>query len=91
MARSTSFCAIFGATTLIIAISRRASLLPTVSIMCAAYRVSRRDWSISMRNSAIHCRVTPCSAMVLPNAVRDIARWQSDSSVRSASPIVRMQ
>ena len=66
-------------------------MLPTVSIMCAAYRVSSRDWSISMRDSAIQCRVTPCSAMVLPNAVRDIARWQSDSSVRSARPIVRMQ
>src|SRR5438128_1684127 len=65
MARSTSFCAIFGATTLIIAISLRAALLPTVSIMWAACNVSSRAWSISMRDSAIHWRVTPCSAMVV--------------------------
>jgi hypothetical protein len=36
MARSTTFWATFGATTLIMAISARAALLPTSSIMRAA-------------------------------------------------------
>ena len=50
MAQSTICCAMFGATTLIIAISCRAALLPTVSIMCAAFSVSRRACSIMMRD-----------------------------------------
>ena len=64
----------FGATTLIIAISARAALLPTVSIMCAAFSVSSRACSISMRDSAIRSRVTPCSAIGLPNATRVLTR-----------------
>ena len=48
----------FGAATLIIAISARAALLPTVSIMCAALSVSRRACSIMMRASAMRSCVT---------------------------------
>jgi len=40
----------FRATTLIIAISACAALLPTVSIICAAFSVSSRACSISMRD-----------------------------------------
>src|SRR5438105_2331455 len=42
MARSMTARSIFGATTLIIAISACAALLPTVSIMRAAFKVKRR-------------------------------------------------
>ena len=52
--------AIFGAATLIIAISALATLLPTVSIMYAALSVSKRDCSIMMRASAMRSIVTPC-------------------------------
>ena len=50
--------AIAGAATLIIAISARAALLPTVSIRYAALSVSSRAWSIMMRDSAMRSRVT---------------------------------
>ena len=60
----------FGAATLIIAISLCAALLPTVSIIHAACSTSSRAWSISMRDSAMRSRVTPCSASGLPNATR---------------------
>ena len=80
-----------GATTLIIAISARATLLPTVSIMCAAFRVSRRVCSISIRELAIASITTPWSASGLPNAIRDFARAHIASSDRSASPMSRMQ
>ena len=43
----------FGAATLIAAISMRAWRLPTVSISQAAFSVSRRAISISIRDSAI--------------------------------------
>ena len=62
--------AMFGAFTLIAAISVRAALLPTVSIIQAAFSVSRRAHSISMRASAMRSSQTECSAMRLPNAVR---------------------
>ena len=81
----------FGAATLIIAISARAALLPTVSIMCAAFSVSSRACSIMMRDSAMRSRVTVCSAIGLPKATRARARMHIFSSVRSASPIRRMQ
>ena len=55
------FSAMFGAFTLIIAISARATLLPTVSIMYAAFSVSRRAHSISMRASAMRSSQTECS------------------------------
>ena len=81
----------FGAATLIIAISARAALLPTVSIMCAAFSVSSRHWSIAMRDSAMRSRVTPWSAIGLPNATRDFVRLHISSSMRSDRPISRMQ
>ena len=56
----------FGATTLIMAISARASLLPTVSIMWAAFMVSSRACSISIREVAISARMVPCSAKGFP-------------------------
>ena len=70
MARSTTRSAMFGATTLMAEISIAAPLLPTVSISHAALSVSSRACSISMRESAIHSWITPCSASGLPNATR---------------------
>ena len=54
-----TFSATFGAATLIAAISVRACLLPTVSISHAAFSVSRRTISISMRDSAIQSWTLP--------------------------------
>ncbi len=82
----------FGATTLIIAISALAALLPAMSIIHAAFSVSRRAMSIRQRASAMRSCVTPCSAIVLPNATRELeARLHISSSARSARPIRRMQ
>src|SRR5262249_21496383 len=53
MARSRTRSVMFGATTLIIAISPCATLFPTVSISYAAWSVSSRACSISMRMSDI--------------------------------------
>ncbi len=72
-------------------ISVRAPLLPTVSMSHAAFMVSRRIWSISMRLSAIHSWITPCSARVLPNATRCCTRRHMSSRARSAMPMQRMQ
>ena len=83
--------AMFGATTLIIAISARALLLPTVSIMWAVFSVSRRACSISMRELAICSITTPCSASGRPKATRVLARLHIASSERSANPISRIQ
>ncbi len=91
MARSTTRSAMFGAITLMAEISIRAPLLPTVSISQAAFSVSSRAWSISMRQSAIHSWITPCSASVLPNATRPRTRRHISSSARSAMPMQRMQ
>ena len=44
------------------AISERATLLPTVSIRWAAFSVSSRACSISIRDSAMSARIVPCSA-----------------------------
>ena len=83
--------ATFGATTLICAISLFATLLPTVSIMYAAFKVSRRAMSISIRESAILSMLPPRRARGLPNAVRFTERLHISSSARSAIPIERMQ
>ena len=72
MARSITRSAMLGATTLIIAISGAAALLPTVSIRCAAFSVSSRACSISMRESAMSARIVPCSASGLPKATREL-------------------
>ena len=68
--RSITRRAMFGTITLMAEISIRAPLLPTVSISHAAFSVSRRACSISMRQSAIHSWITPCSASVLPKVTR---------------------
>src|SRR6185369_9140641 len=52
MARSNTHSVIHDTTTLIIAISARATLLPTVSIIWAAFIVNNRACSISIRESA---------------------------------------
>jgi hypothetical protein len=91
IAQSTTWHAMFGAAILIIAISRRASLLPTVSIIAAVFSVSRRVCSIMMRASAIRSSVTVCSDTGLPNATRCCVRRHIISSARSARPIRRMQ
>ena len=91
MAQSMMSQAILGATTLIMAISLRADLLPAVSIIQAALRVSRRAMSILQRASAIRSCVTPCADTSLPNAVRLDALRHINSKARSAKPIRRMQ
>src|SRR5262245_216934 len=91
MARSITRRATCGATTLIMAISARASLLPTVSIMYAALSVRSRACSISMRESAMSARIVPCSASGLPKATRESTRRHMASRERSATPMRRMQ
>ena len=59
---------------MISAISRRAALLPTVSIFQAAWNTSRRHWSIMMRLLAMRSMVTPWSASGLPNGWRSSER-----------------
>src|SRR5450830_402530 len=70
MAQSMTWQAMLGATTLIMAISVLATLLPATSIIQAALRVSRRAMSILQRASAMRSCVTVCCATVLPKAVR---------------------
>ena len=60
--------AMFGATTLIIAISACAALLPALSIIQAAFNVNRRACSIWQRASAMRSRVTPWSETGRPKA-----------------------
>src|SRR4028118_454195 len=91
MARSRTRRVALGATTFIWAISERASLLPTVSIMWAAFRVRSRACSISILESAIHSMITPCSASGLPNPSRLLTPPHISSSALSATPIWRMQ
>ena len=91
IAQSTTKFSIAGAATLIIAISRRAALLPSRSILSAAFRVSRRAWSIMMRQLAMRSSQIDCSEIGLPNATREDRRLQMRSSSRSATPMLRMQ
>ena len=91
MAQSMTCSAMLGATTLIIAISAFAVLLPATSMIHAAFKVNKRAMSILQRASAIRSRVTPCSATVRPKATRDDARLHMSSSERSARPMRRMQ
>ena len=73
IAQSITWQAMFGAATLIIAISLRAALLPTVSIFHAACSTSRRAWSIRMRALAMRSCVTVWSATALAEGD---ARWR---------------
>ncbi len=91
MAQSITWQAMLGASTLIMAISFCATLLPTVSIFQAAFSTMKRAESIMMRASAMRSRVTPCSAIVRPKATRCVARLHIFSSARSAWPMRRMQ
>ncbi len=91
IARSITFRAMFGAATLIAAISVRAWRLPTVSISHAAFSVSSRAISISMRDSAIQSCTFPRVATGWPNVTRETALRHIASSARSAAPIERMQ
>jgi len=90
-ATNATWQAMLGATTLIMAISFLANLLPPMSIIQAALSVSRRAMSILHLASAMRSWVTVCDATVLPNAVRADARLHINSSARSAKPIKRMQ
>eukprot|EP00051_Salpingoeca_urceolata_P016565 m.221411 g.221411 ORF g.221411 m.221411 type:complete len:349 (-) comp18719_c0_seq13:2951-3997(-) len=63
-----------GATTLIMAISLRASLLPTRSIKSAAWCVSSRLWSMAIRQLAMSDMMVPCAASGLPKAWRSVTR-----------------
>ena len=91
MAQSTTLHAMLGAAILIIAISRRASRFPTVSIKWAVFNVSSRVCSMAMRDSAIRSKVTVCSETGRPNVTRCEVRRHIISRARSASPISRMQ
>ena len=91
MAQSMTWQAMLGATTLIMAISLRATLLPAMSISQAALSVSRRAMSMRQRASAMRSCVTVCWATLLPKAMRELARLHISSSARSARPIRRMQ
>jgi len=46
------------------------TLLPAVSITCAALRTSSRFVSMSIRDLAMSACIVPCSAKCLPNATR---------------------
>ena len=70
---------------------KAADLLPTLSIMSAAFRHNRRFISMSARASPMRCSHTECSMIFLPKAVRDDSRLTIFSSASSATPIVRMQ
>ena len=90
-ASSMIFSAMFGAFTLIIAISALAALLPALSIRSAALRHSsrvHRSRSAPRRPAAPRC----CARQIfLPNATRLCSRLHISSSASSAAPIVRMQ
>src|SRR6185295_14674692 len=85
IAQSTTKLSIAGAATLIIAISRRAALLPRRSILSAAFSTSSRAWSIMMRQFAMRSSQIDCSEIGLPNATREDRRRQMRSSNRSAT------
>ena len=70
----------FGAATLIIAISARAALVPNLSIIQAALSVSSRACSIMMRASAMRSCVTVWPEMRVPNAMRLVVRRHIRSS-----------
>ena len=55
-AQSSTFSTACGAITLIIAISARAALLPTVSIIAAAFITISRAWSSRQCDSAMRSR-----------------------------------
>ena len=76
---------------MIAAISVRAWRLPTVSISQAAFSVSSRAISISMRDSAIQSWMLARVASGCPKVTRETARSHIASSARSAAPIARMQ
>ena len=73
-----------GQTTLIIEISLRAALAPTLSIIQAVFNTSRRACSISTRESAIHSATVPCSCRYLPKVLRSAARSHISSSAKEA-------
>ena len=60
MARSTTWFSMPGTTALIMAISLRAPLAPTLSIIQAVFSTSSRACSISIRERAIHSEMLPC-------------------------------
>ncbi len=91
IARSSTSITMLAATTLIAEICWRAARLPSVSIFQAAKRVSRRAWSISIREAAIASWTNCLSASGPPKATRSLARRHIISSARSAVPIARMQ
>jgi hypothetical protein len=91
IAQSMTLHAMFGAATLIIAISACAFLLPTVSIMYAALSTSSRAWSIMIRALGDALQRHRLVGDRPPNATRDLARRHIFSSATSACPISRMQ
>ena len=83
--------AMLGATILIMAIKSLAFLLPALSILSAAERVSKRACSISQREWAMFWRTLSNSDNERPKATRAEARADINSSDRWAMPTSRMQ
>ena len=69
----------------------RAALLPTLSIMSAAFRLMSRIISMSRRASPIRYSHTDWSASRLPKATRDSSRSTIFSRATSVAPSARMQ
>ncbi len=77
----------FGAATLIAAISVRAWRLPTVSISHAAFSVKRRAISISIRDSAIQSRTFPRVAIGAAERALEAMCRRAVSRVTFGQPI----
>ena len=91
IARSTTLVCIVGTTALIMEISLRAALAPTLSIIQAVFSTSSLAWSISSRERAIHSDTVLYCCRYLPKALRSWARSTANSSASSAMPMERIQ
>ena len=91
MAKSIIRVERLGPTTLIMAISACAALLPPRSMASAAFKHSRRAISMPVRASAMRSSHSECSAMGLPKAVRESKRRTIFSNATSEAPMLRMQ
>jgi len=91
MARSMTLSAIVGATTLIMAISARATLFHDgVHHVGGLQDQQPRLLDLHPRLGDV-ARIVPWSASFLPNATRDCTRWQHHLQGAFGLPMVRMQ
>mmetsp|Transcript_17591 Transcript_17591/g.52076 ORF Transcript_17591/g.52076 Transcript_17591/m.52076 type:complete len:206 (+) Transcript_17591:461-1078(+) len=93
IAWSAICCTVLGTSALTIERRRRVSrsVLPRVSISCAASRTRCRMPSMSARHFAMPSMTVSRLASGLPKATRDSARAHMSESARSAWPMARMQ